>query len=45
PSSGKRVYRGGSWGDDSSFVRSSNRVNNSPNWTGYYGGFRVARTP
>jgi formylglycine-generating enzyme required for sulfatase activity len=39
------VIRGGSWDDDSFYVRSSFRTLNTPG-SPYYGfGFRVARTP
>jgi formylglycine-generating enzyme required for sulfatase activity len=40
-----RVRRGGSWINDSNFVRSSYRGNAAPGSTYYYLGFRVARTP
>ena len=40
-----RVIRGGAWGHNWIYVRSSNRSQRSPNITDFYVGFRVARTP
>lgn len=40
-----RVVRGGSYSDDANVVRSSYRSNDPPGRTGYYIGFRVARSP
>jgi formylglycine-generating enzyme required for sulfatase activity len=40
-----RVLRGGSWGTDTVFVRSSYRDNSSPGFTHGSFGFRVARSP
>jgi formylglycine-generating enzyme required for sulfatase activity len=40
-----RVFRGGSWTNDSIDVRSSNRLGESPGGTSYIIGFRVARNP
>ncbi|MCX5639460.1 MAG: formylglycine-generating enzyme family protein, partial [Planctomycetota bacterium] len=40
-----RVLRGGSWYDDTGFVRSSYRYNITPDYTNYNFGFRVARAP
>jgi formylglycine-generating enzyme required for sulfatase activity len=40
-----RVVRGGSWGSDTGFVRSSVRSNGTPGYTDVGIGFRVARTP
>jgi formylglycine-generating enzyme required for sulfatase activity len=40
-----RVFRGGSWGFVTDFVRSSGRVWVGPGFTNYNIGFRVARTP
>jgi formylglycine-generating enzyme required for sulfatase activity len=40
-----RVVRGGSWGNDASSLRSSNRNGIAPGGTGNGLGFRVARTP
>jgi formylglycine-generating enzyme required for sulfatase activity len=40
-----RVIRGGSWGDDTGYVRSSDRYDVTPGNTYYFIGFRVARTP
>ena len=46
PGSGSsRVLRGGSWSDNTSDVRSSNRYDLTPDFTYYYLGFRVARAP
>jgi formylglycine-generating enzyme required for sulfatase activity len=46
PGSGSyRVLRGGSWGNDSDYVRSSNRGDLTPDGTYYVIGFRVARAP
>ena len=42
PSSGSsRVLRGGSWGNDAIFARSSGRYGYTPGFRGYYIGFRV----
>ena len=40
-----RVFRGGSWGDDSNLGRSSFRDDGSPDFSRNDFGFRVARTP
>jgi formylglycine-generating enzyme required for sulfatase activity len=40
-----RVFRGGSWGYITDYVRSSYRSAGSPGSAGNYVGFRVARTP
>jgi formylglycine-generating enzyme required for sulfatase activity len=46
PASGAtRVLRGGSWGADSSFQRSSVRGGGTPGGTSFSRGFRVARAP
>jgi formylglycine-generating enzyme required for sulfatase activity len=46
PSSGtQRVRRGGGWVEDSGYVRSSTRNGRPPDVSGYYDGFRAARTP
>jgi sulfatase modifying factor 1 len=46
PSSGSsRVLRGGSWGNNSQYVRSSYRTNYTPGLNSNAVGFRVARTP
>lgn len=42
--SSSRVLRGGSWGIYPNFLRSANRVINSPDYRGIVIGFRVART-
>jgi formylglycine-generating enzyme required for sulfatase activity len=44
-SCGSRVLRGGSWGSSPQFLRSANRIGNSPGGRFNYVGFRVARTP
>jgi formylglycine-generating enzyme required for sulfatase activity len=44
-SGGTRVIRGGAWGHNWIYVRSSKRDQRSPNITDFYVGFRVARTP
>jgi formylglycine-generating enzyme required for sulfatase activity len=44
-SASNRVFRGGSWTEDTNSVRSSNRYFVSPGETNYNFGFRVARTP
>ena len=41
---GARVLRGGGWGDYASRCRSANRGSYAPGSSGYYLGFRVART-
>jgi formylglycine-generating enzyme required for sulfatase activity len=40
-----RVYRGGSWGNDSDNCRSANRVGDDPGNTGGSLGFRVVLAP
>ncbi|MFM7134396.1 MAG: SUMF1/EgtB/PvdO family nonheme iron enzyme, partial [Planctomycetota bacterium] len=46
PASGTyRVLRGGSWDDNSFFVRSSARNGNTPDLSNHFTGFRVARAP
>jgi len=44
-SASERALRGGSWYNDSDYVRSSNRFNGTPRYTADNKGFRVARTP
>jgi len=44
-SASNRVLRGGSWLNDTNYVRSSHRIYASPGYTNYNIGFRVARTP
>jgi formylglycine-generating enzyme required for sulfatase activity len=46
PGSGShRVLRGGTWGGVTGNTRSSYRYVNTPGYTDYYIGFRVARAP
>ena len=45
PSAGdNRIYRGGGWFFDASYVRVSNRFSNEPSFTGYNIGIRLARS-
>ena len=39
-----RVLRGGSFGDQASYVRSANRISNVPAFRDFLFGFRPART-
>lgn len=41
----KRVLRGGSWGNDPSFVRAANRSSHSPGGKFYYLGIRLVKEP
>jgi formylglycine-generating enzyme required for sulfatase activity/subtilisin-like proprotein convertase family protein len=46
PASGSsRVFRGGSWGNTTNYVRGSYRNNLTPDSSPYYVGFRAARAP
>jgi formylglycine-generating enzyme required for sulfatase activity len=40
-----RVLRGGSWGSNSNFVRSSYRYSSTPDYSYFSFGFRVVRAP